>query len=159
MDELFSTECGIKEHLEVRAIVLKGSKYKNKDVDCINEVVRFEDPEYTDSMFVLTSKGSRDYGFIENIDIIKDGKKETWVVETIHGVLKFRILNKSISEEEKERRFYELLKLLGIIEEEPEEDELNSRRKKKAPSLLMRALLDTSIEPINFDECELPWKV
>lgn len=89
-----STEKLIKKRLTITALVMEINEYTGRKFECINEIVRFEDPMFSNNMFMWTNNGSLHFGEIYNIDKKFNGKKEIWTIESSKAVIKFRIIKK-----------------------------------------------------------------
>ena len=89
-----STEELIKSRLTITALVMEINEYSGRKFECINEIVRFEDPMVSKNMFMWTNNGSLQFGEIYNIYKKFKEKKEIWTIESSKAVITFRIINK-----------------------------------------------------------------
>lgn len=89
-----SIEKTIKNRPTITALVMEINEYTGRKFECINEIVRFEDPMFSDVMFMWTNNGSLHFGDIDKIYKTFKGKKEIWTIKSSKAVIKFRIIKK-----------------------------------------------------------------
>ncbi|MDD6736531.1 MAG: hypothetical protein PUE13_09525 [Clostridiales bacterium] len=89
-----STEELIKRRLTITALVMEINEYSGRKYECINEIVRFEDPIVSNNMFMWTNNGSLHFGEIYNIYKKFKDRKEIWTIESSKAVITLRIIKK-----------------------------------------------------------------
>lgn len=89
-----STEELIKRRLTITALVMEINEYSGRKFECINEIVRFEDPMVSNNMFMWTNNGSLHFGEIYNIYKKFKDRKEIWTIESSKAVITLRIIKK-----------------------------------------------------------------
>lgn len=70
------------------------NEYSGRKFECINEIVRFEDPMVSNNMFMWTNNGSLHFGEIYNIYKKFKDRKEIWTIESSKAVITLRIIKK-----------------------------------------------------------------